>query len=105
MSHQAVEEGCHFRAPKLCNRERETKNDVNTLNLSDCSNSVSFSSSSLSVENVDDISVILFPSPQSPRTNNDPVTSSPVPYKANKDISSSPYNDHAQSNGKRLVMK
>ena len=98
MSHQAVEEGPPFRAPKLSNRERETKNDVNMLNLSDCSNSVSFSSSSLSVENVDEISVILFSSPQNPRTDSSPVT-----YKANKDISSFPYNEHVQSNGKHLI--
>ena len=36
MNHQAVEEGPPFRAPKLSNRERETKNDVNTLSISDC---------------------------------------------------------------------
>ena len=71
MSHQEGEEGCPFRAPKLSNRERETKNGVNMLNFSDCSKSVSFSSSSLSVENVDEISVILFSSPQSPRIKNE----------------------------------
>ena len=71
MSHQAGEEGRPFRAPKLSDRERETKNGVNMLNFSDCLKSVSFSSSSLSVENVVEISVIIFSSPHSPRIQNE----------------------------------
>ena len=45
-----------------------------------------------------------FQAPKSPRTDNGPVTSSSVTYKHYKDISSSsPYIEHAQSNGKKIL--
>ena len=67
MSHQAGEEG----RPKLSNREKETKKWCKYVKFFRLFEVSLFSSSSLSVENVDEISVILFSSPQSPRIQNE----------------------------------